>query len=103
MKVEESLAVKFCKLLGLIVLLGVSITLSAYTVQHLWKWFVVPIFNLPLLSIMQALGLGMFVSYMTKQREYYVEKEGAYKNRLINSIMYPVMALGIGYLIHSYM
>ena len=103
MQPVESLAVKLWKVVGAFTLLVASIFLSAYTVQHLWQWFVVPLFNLPLLSIMQALGLGLFVSYMTKQREYYVEKEDAYKFRLINSIMYPVMALGVGYLIHSYM
>ena len=103
MKAEDTLALKLWKLLGALVLFAVSIYLSAYTAQYLWQWFVVPVLSVPVLSILQAMGFAMFVRYLTKSPTYYVEREDAYKDKLIHSIMHPVLALGVGYLIHSCM
>jgi hypothetical protein len=102
LKEEDTLAVKLWKLLGALVLFAVSIYLSTYTVQHLWQWFVVPLFSVPVLGLLQAMGLAMFVRYLTKGPTYYVEREDAYKDRLIHSIMHPVLALGVGYVVHLY-
>ena len=102
MKEEDSLAVKLWKLVGILALIPISFFLSAYTVQSLWEWFVAATFNLPLLSIAQALGLSLIIGYLTKSTHYYVDKEGAHTSRLINSILKPLVVLGVGYLIHSY-
>lgn len=100
---EDSLAVKLWKLVGLLTLIPVSIYLGAYTMQHLWDWFVVSVFHLPTLSIVQALGMSLIIAYLTKSTDYSVQREDAEKSRLINSILKPLAVLGVGYLIHSYM
>lgn len=41
-----------------------NIILSGYVTSVLWDWFIVPLFNLPHLTIAQALGLGVCVSYL---------------------------------------
>lgn len=39
--------------------------LRGHVLQELWRWFVVPVFGLPLLSKAQAYGLGVLVGYAT--------------------------------------
>lgn len=39
-----------------------SMILGGFTFQKLWEWFVIPVFNLPYLSIVQCLGLFLLAS-----------------------------------------
>jgi hypothetical protein len=38
-----------------------------FTVSHLWGWFIVPAFHLPELGLVNAVGLGLLASLMTKE------------------------------------
>ncbi len=44
---------------------AIGTLLNGWALHLLWLWFIVPIFNLPALSIGQAIGLGMIVSFLT--------------------------------------
>lgn len=44
-----------------------STYIYAFTTMHLWNWFISPIFGLSLLSMYQASGIQMFVSFLTHQ------------------------------------
>jgi hypothetical protein len=50
------------------VLLAVGALLNGWALTLLWSWFVVPTFpDLPVLSLGQAIGLGMIISFLTYQ------------------------------------
>lgn len=49
-----------------IVTLALSTIIYGLTFQVLWGWFVVQTFRVPALSIPDALGLALTVSYLTK-------------------------------------
>lgn len=53
------------KLIGIIAIGLLSGVLSGYVLSVLWGWFISPVFGLPELSIMQALGLALIVTFLT--------------------------------------
>lgn len=52
--------------LGIIVY---GMAVSGMVLAWMWFWFMVPIFHLPVLSIPQAIGISMVVSFVTKNFE----------------------------------
>lgn len=53
------------KILGYIVVTAMLSILNGIVLADLWLWFVVPIFHLPILQTVQAMGLALIVSYTT--------------------------------------
>jgi hypothetical protein len=52
----------------IVVVLGPPlILLNGWAVQTLWGWFVVPVFKVPALSLLQAAGLAVVIGYMTTE------------------------------------
>lgn len=90
-----------------ILLIPVTFFMNGYTFMKLWQWFVVPTFHLPVLSLVQALGLGMCVTFLTYKPQLNDNKpdmEGI-KQMLIHATCWaflkPIMTLCIGYIIKS--
>lgn len=50
--------------LPFMVLIGAAV--GGFTVKTLWAWFIVPIFGLHPLTIVQALGVALVLSVLTK-------------------------------------
>lgn len=97
------------RLLGallIILLIPLAFIFSGYTISVLWLWFVVPSFGLAALSIPQAMGISLIVSYLTHQLPKKDEKEDS-KNELWRAIGFslvrPFLALAIGWLILQWM
>jgi len=90
---------------GLIsVLLAVGALLNGWALTLLWSWFVVPTFpDLPVLSLGQAIGLGMIISFLTYQyidAEPSKEDNSAFK-AVAATILRPIIYVLFGYIIHS--
>lgn len=49
------------------VMLLVAALAHGYALSVLWGWFIVPLFHLPVLTISQALGLGLVVGLLAKE------------------------------------
>lgn len=47
-----------------IFILVFSVIYSAFTLTILWAWFIIPIFGLKALTIIQAIGLSLFIGYI---------------------------------------
>ena len=60
-------------MIGLLWILGVPVFLVAiavwdgYVLMHLWEWFAVPVFGLPILKLTQAIGVAMVAGFLTSQ------------------------------------
>ena len=85
----------------------ISTLMGGWAISNLWEWFIVPTFHLQPLSVVQAIGLSMVVSYMshtyvdTPERE---ESAAAKIGRVIGmAIFRPVFAVGFGWVIHQFM
>jgi hypothetical protein len=101
----------FLKFVGFFVLfiglMFLSTIFNAWVLVILWGWFVVPTFGLPVLTIVKAVGISLVVKFMTyKSTSSDDEDAGPWKKFLYAcslAIVYPLCALGVGYVVHLFM
>lgn len=102
MKVSEISA----KIVTLVSITFVSTILNGYVMSVLWDWFVVPTFNLPHLSIVQAIGIVMIIDYLKNESDD-AKKDWSFGRRLVDQIASDVVRLPIyllfGYVVHLLM
>ena len=77
--------------------------LSGWALSWLWLWFLVPL-GVPAIGLAHSIGIVSLVSFLTKQynptsNDTSEEKYG----KLAYAVMSPFLALGIGYIVHSFM
>ena len=98
--------------LGLIVfgLMSIVFTsvLNGYVLCTFWSWFVVSQFeNIPQITIAGAIGLSMtmklFAATITTTAQKDKTTTGLVIEFIMYSICYPLMVLGLGYIIHLFM
>ena len=94
----------FAALIGLIIAFGfvfLSACLDGWALSVLWGWFIVPIFGLPVLTQVQALGVALVMGFMTKQ---YTQTD---KDRNWEGVGYafvkPIFAVIMGWVILQFM
>jgi hypothetical protein len=95
----------------LLTLIGVTIgsVIGGYVLSVLWGWFIVTTFSLPALGIVEAIGLNLIVGFLTYQ--YTAEKQDAedekyaiaLTNSIVKSIIFPLIILFIGYIVHHFL
>jgi len=44
------------------------VLMSGFTLSVLWSWFIVPLFPVEELTLIQAMGLGMVISYTSRNQ-----------------------------------
>ena len=83
---------------------------NGLTLSVLWKWFVVPAFDVPQLTVMQALGLSLVVSFFTadlqKQEADHKKKTSATESILtacLQVVIKPLVFLAIGWVYLQFM
>lgn len=87
------------------VTLVIASILNGWALSILWAWFIVPVFGLPALSIVQAIGLAMVVSFLTRRiaiKKEDDEEEGAWliiAKALLYAIISPLLTVFVGYIV----
>ncbi len=88
----------------LIVVAGTII--SGWALSVLWGWFIVPVFDLPGLSIIQAIGIALIIGYIKGKSPQRSDDRKA-SDKLIESIGYmfmmPLLSIGIGWIVLQFM
>lgn len=102
------------KLLGCfgaaVLLVGVSVlsyVLNGWALVKLWGWFVLPRFaSAPSLSISQAIGIAIVVSFLTSQSipdEKNDDTPGEKIGKAVTvALLKPLIAVGIGWIVAQY-
>ena len=93
-----------------IVVIGspIAFYLRGWALTYMWKWFIVPPFHLPELSVYHAVGLSFIVAILTKTREpdRLEEAEDTFLHKtvmgFIRSITFSPFMLGIAWVIHQF-
>ena len=89
-----------------LVTMVLSTLLNGWAFSLLWEWFVVPL-GYPVLSIPQAIGLAMTIAYATHQYQKDENKGKRFTEVLAwgvsLAIVKPLMSLGIGLIIKSFL
>jgi hypothetical protein len=92
----------FC--LSLIITAGLSVW-DGFVLMKLWAWFVVPMFHLPVLTIVAAVGLGLIVAFLTHQKPADTE-ENPMATLMISatySFFHAAMCLAVGWVVTLFM
>ena len=87
--------------LGLIVLMIVAYLLNGVVLKLLWGWFMVPTLGLPVISLVQAIGIGIVISFLTQQ--HIPRDEDEKKKLLVFEILKPVFTIAVGWVVHLFM
>ena len=100
------------KIIGSVVATIVALVLGAiiggFVLTKLWVWFMIPIFDLNPLSIVEAIGLTFIVGYMTKNpAETNKTLEGPFLEELFKAFLQTLLTAGgflfIGWIIQLFM
>jgi hypothetical protein len=93
---------------GVFALLGVYMVVqylvTGWALSYLWSWFIVPQFGAGELSIAQAIGISIVVSFLTYSATE--AKDERTKDEqfvaMIGHVLRPIMALAIGWIVHQF-
>lgn len=90
-------------LLSLILLIPVTL-LSAYTTMTLWNWFITDTFNLIKLSMWQAYGIDLVVTYLTYKKTPKNNEEKSYQTTLglLEAAMVTLVFLVFGLIVKQF-
>lgn len=83
-----------------LVIAGLAI-IRGLVVSYMWGWFMVPIFALPEISIVPAIGIAMTLSYLIKGLPEVKKEE--WKEILLRNALGPLSVLSVGYIVHLFM
>lgn len=92
---------------GVVILMVFSAICNGYALSILWGWFVVPVFGLPQLTVVSAIGIAMIVSYLTREIDGEKNKDKGFGAKMLEgtivAVLKPSFALLFGYIVHSFM
>jgi hypothetical protein len=99
-------------LLGAVVFV-LGIPLRALAISLTWTWFVSPVFNVPAVSVLQAVGISMFIGVLIAPltdyngwRQSKENKETAFGELIVwafsNAAINPLLAIGFAWLWHVF-
>jgi hypothetical protein len=95
------------KTLGYIIVLIVVSILSTlwngYVLSALWRWFIVPAFSAPALSLGFAIGVALVVNYLTNHTKIDAESDKSWGKLLLDGALLgaikPALALLFGWIV----
>ena len=79
---------------------------NGIVLSSLWEWFVVPIFHINSITIVQAIGIAIVVGFLTHQTTNNSDKDEEQTDKwakLIYGFISPWLTLLIAYIVHSFM
>ena len=88
--------------LGTITALVLVLIARGISLSFLWDWFVASTFNIPTISIVQAIGIALTIRLFSGIGEVDTDKKPDWKKFLKDLpvlIFFPLAVLGIGYII----
>jgi hypothetical protein len=76
---------------------------DGYVFSILWEWFIVPVFDLPILSVPVAMGISLVIVFCTHRSRDSDKDFWKHIYDLIGScVIGPTIYLGIGYAIYCF-
>lgn len=91
----------FLAIIGIIVVSILSTLLNGFVFQTLWGWFIVP-FGITPLGLAHAIGVALVIRFLTYQYDAQSDKADAFANGVLYAIVAPLIALLMGWIVHSF-
>ncbi len=80
----------------------VGAIINGWALSTLWGWFIVPVFDLPILTIIQAIGISLILGYITSKEPKHSDDRKS-SDRIIESTAHtlatPLFSVGIGWIV----
>jgi len=96
-----------CSVLVIYILVAiVTVLMDGLVIPILWRWFIVPVFKLPQIYFWQAAGLALLIGYFTHQTQPEDRSKSGFEKAVAAAgiaIAYPLLILGVGWVIYSIM
>ena len=89
--------------LFVMLLFTVGIILKGWVLSILWGWFVAPVFHLPQLSVVVAIGVSLALSYTINGMSARKSAPNNAGEDVITLLIGPLFVLFIGWIIHQFM
>lgn len=93
---------------GAAALTFVSAILNGWALATLWAWFIIPVFEqAPQLSLVQAIGIGMIVEFITSKPKFDQESRDKDSIQLIVNafgrvVLNPCMTVLLGWILFTW-
>jgi len=96
--------------LGLVLFAVLSVVvgsiMNGWAISVLWRWFIVGVFGLPLLSIPQAIGFALVIRVLTHQSKPKEPEKSTIElvvEIIATGILSPLMVVGLGYIVSLFL
>lgn len=101
---SQKMADKFFAFIGkAILIIGTLIFdsfIKGWVLTVMWKWFVIPVFDLPPIKLVYSIGIAMIMGFLTKTVN--TAKTESDNKLVALSLLRPFIVLGLGYIIHLF-
>lgn len=87
---------------GLLAVALVATVLHGWALALLWAWFVVPVFGLPTLTYLQAIGLALVFSMFVTTKRSSETKQDTWEGA-VASLLTPFLVVGMGWILTMFM
>lgn len=91
---------KIGKITIFLIMVALLIVFNAFVMTKLWFWFITPVFNIPVLTLTQAIGLNLFLAYL-QPKKIEVNSEDwyeAFKLTFKYGVIFNIIVLLFGWL-----
>ena len=93
----------FFSCLGILAYIPLMTIARGWALSVLWGWFVVPLFHLPAVGIIQAVALSLVMSLYAQTSHDDPEREGTeWVWYLSGTLVAPFVAVGIGWVLKAF-
>jgi hypothetical protein len=91
---------------ALFAVIALGMVWRGYVFSILWGWFAVPQFGLPELPVVAAIGVSILIGFATYQHQRGPKDTRSTSDAIAvaagNVFLYPLMVLGLGWIVKQY-
>ncbi|MBA7601153.1 hypothetical protein ES703_08220 [subsurface metagenome] len=80
-----------------------AIILHGWVLSLLWRWFFVPTFGLPVLRLVEAIGIALVVRFLIYVHPEHALTDEKLVEYTIAAYTFPLIMLGFGWIVRSFM
>ena len=90
---------KFGEFMAILLAAFIGTVINSFVLTKLWAWFIVPIFELNPLRLIEAMGILLIVTFITPKN---TKKDGETWEKVLESFIFTItlalMTLGMGWI-----
>lgn len=89
--------------IGYIVLTSV---MNGWVLTYLWQWFVMPVFDIRSILIVEAIGISMIATFLARHASRQKENRTIEEQKIEAiqyGILHPLIVLGVAYIVHLFL